>query len=61
MFEQRIQAYHLKDASVRVPQRRKKLQTFSSGKKTSSNIVNVAQQKLKKVLKKYAEKNCICI
>ncbi len=50
-FEQRIQAYYLKNPSVKVPQRRKKLQTFSSSKNKSKRRTNVAQQELKKVQK----------
>ena len=50
-FELRVKAYVLKTPSVKVPQRRKKLQTFTTQKKGSKKQVNAAQQELKRVQK----------
>ena len=50
-FELRIKAYILKTPSVKVPQRRKKLQTFTTSKKGSKRQVNAAQQELKRIQK----------
>ena len=50
-FELRIEAYVLKTPSVKVPQRRKKLQTFTTYKKGCKRPVNAAQQELKRVQK----------
>ncbi len=55
--------YILKNLSVRVPQRRKILQTFCISKKSATKPYNVAQQELKTVQKcmrkkiAYANKN----
>ena len=50
-FELRIKAYILKNPSVKVPQRRKKLQTFATSKKGFKRQTNAAQQELKRVQK----------
>ena len=64
MYELRIKAYVLKAPSVKVPQRRKRLQTFATRKKGNKRHVNAAQQELKRVQKcirkkiAYANKTC---
>lgn len=50
-FELRVKVYLLKTPSVKVPQHRKKLQTFTTQKKGSTRQVNAAQQELKRVQK----------
>ena len=50
-FEQRIKAYVLKNPSIKVPQRRKKLQTFATTSKKGSKKNSVAQQELKRIQK----------
>ena len=50
-FELRIQAYVLKTPSIKVPQRRKKLQTFTTPKKGCRRQVNAVQQELKRMQK----------
>ena len=51
MFETRIKAYILKTPSVKVPQRRKWLQTFATKAKVNKQKVNSLKQEMKQIQK----------
>ena len=51
MFEIRIKAYILKTPSVKVPQRRKRLQTFGTKSKATKQKVNSLKQEMKRIQK----------